>query len=196
MRKNKIRVSVILGIACLSLAAQNAFAKVEEIRGGVFYHNLPTSGKNGGKEKGPDVALQVGFSKLENWTWIGSPQPIATLNLNTQSETSFAALGFNWDFNMNEKWGFSPSFGYAIHNADPLNNPYQPWQSVERRNWDLNEIEFNSRDQFWTSLAFERKIDEKTSVYLAFEHLSHGQILGDGQNQGLSNLGILWSKKY
>lgn len=188
----------LFGLIVFGAIATNtpAFAKVEEIRGGVFYHNLPTSGKNGGKEKGPDIALQIGFSKLESWTWLAKPEPIVTLNLNTQSETSFAAIGFNWDFPINENWAFSPSFGYAIHNADPLVNPYQPWQSVERRNWDLNEIEFNSRDQFWTSLAFERKLDNDTSLYLAFEHLSHGQILGEGQNQGLSNLGVLWAKKF
>ncbi len=188
---------VMFGVAVLGVVstAAPAFAKIEEVRIGAFAHNIG-GGKNGGKEKGPDVALQVGFSKLESWTWVGSPEPIVTLNLNTRSETSFVAVGFNWDFAINDKWAFSPSFGYAIHNADPLMNPYQPWQSSERRAWDLNEIEFNSRDQFWTSLAFERKLDEKSSLYVAFEHLSHGQILGEGQNQGLSNIGVMWARKY
>lgn len=192
----KINIS-LFSAAMLGMVAtgSTAYAKVEEVRGGAFAHNIG-GGKNGGKEKGPDIALQIGFSKLESWTWLAKPEPIVALNLNTQSETSFAAIGFNWDFPINENWAFSPSFGYAIHNADPLVNPYQPWQSAERRNWDLNEIEFNSRDQFWTSLAFERKLDNDTSLYLAFEHLSHGQILGEGQNQGLSNLGVLWAKKF
>lgn len=174
----------------------NANAQISEVRGGLMYHNLGIVAKQGGKEKGPDLVGQVVFDEFESLDWLKNPSPILALSLNLAGETSYAAIGLNWDFKMSENWAFAPSFGYAVHNADPLTNPYQPWESVPRQKFDDEELAFGSRDLFWTSLAFSRKISSDTKIYISYEHLSHGQVLGKGVNQALDNIGVLFAKEF
>lgn len=189
----------LLGALVIFIGANlstNAIAQVAEVRGGLIYHNIGIVKKQGGKEKGPDIEGQVIFNQLESLTWLAKPRPIVALNLNLAGETSFAAIGLNWDIKASENWVFSPSFGYSVHNADPLTNPYTPAQSVPRQKFDDEELALGSRDLFWTSLAFGRRISDDTKVFIAYEHLSHGQVLGKGVNQALDNIGIYWAKEF
>jgi lipid A 3-O-deacylase len=47
-----------------------------------------------------------------------------------------------------------------------------------------------SRDLFRTSLALTWDLSESFAVQGIYEHLSHGQILGSGRNQGLDEIGV------
>jgi len=47
-----------------------------------------------------------------------------------------------------------------------------------------------SEDLFRTSLAINRELRDGWGVQFIFEHLSHGQVLGNGRNQGLDEVGV------
>ena len=47
-----------------------------------------------------------------------------------------------------------------------------------------------SDDLFRTSLALTYDFNEDWAAQLMYEHYSHGQILGNGRNQGMDNIGI------
>ena len=63
--------------------------------------------------------------------------------------------------------------------GDPRNDP------ISR-----SKIYFGSRDLFRTSFALNRDVTDKWGVQVMFEHLSHGQVLGEGRNQGIDNVGV------
>lgn len=193
MKKN---LKIVLLGACASLFASAANAEITEARFGVMYHNLGVVRKQAGKEKGPDVAIQVAFNKIQKWKAIGKPRPIVTANINTRGETSFAAAGLNWHNKLSKNWAFEPSFGLAIHNADPLTNPYPPNMSAERYAFSHEKLALGSRELFWTSFAFSRKIGDDKKVFITYEHLSNGQILHHGANEGLDNIGLMFAKTF
>jgi lipid A 3-O-deacylase len=173
-----------------------AIAKINEIRSGLMQHNVGIVKKQGGKENGPDLEGQIIFDKIDLLKKIGNPKSMIAINLNSAGETSFAAIGMNWQKEFSQNWIFSPSFGYAIHSGSPLENPYQPWESDARLKFEHEELALGSRDLFWSQIAIGRKISKSTKIYIAYEHLSHGYIIGNGVNQGLDNIGVLYSKTY
>ena len=63
--------------------------------------------------------------------------------------------------------------------GDPRNDPIS-----------AETVFFGSRDLFRTSLALNRDLSDRWGAQLMFEHLSHGQILGSGRNQGTDNVGV------
>ena len=53
-----------------------------------------------------------------------------------------------------------------------------------------DHVLLGSRDLFRTTLGLHHQINETWGVELMYEHLSHGQVLGKGRNQGLDNIGV------
>jgi lipid A 3-O-deacylase len=47
-----------------------------------------------------------------------------------------------------------------------------------------------SRDLFRTTFALEREFGPHWGAQLHYEHMSHGQILDQGRNQGLDYVGV------
>ena len=51
-------------------------------------------------------------------------------------------------------------------------------------------IYFGSKDLFRTGLALNRDFGPNWGMQVLYEHLSHGQILGNGRNQGVDSVGV------
>lgn len=191
------------GIALLGMCGtpDMALAQVSEARVGLLQHNIRLGDpKNADKESGPDLQGELLFDSPSWLSWAGAPRPSLLASLNTAGETSYAALSLEWQFPITERFSFNASFGYAVHNGDPLVNPYAPADSDRRARFNREELALASRDLFRTSLSVGYTLNERWRVYGVVEHLSHGEILaeggGDSKNAGLDNIGIRFGRTF
>ncbi|HAW57089.1 MAG TPA: hypothetical protein DCX29_20120, partial [Hyphomonas sp.] len=123
-----------------------------------------------------------------------SPKPYVMGSLSTNSNTSFGGVGLHWSFPFSDKWSFEPSVGYVLHDGE-LNSPF-PQGSPEGDAFTEDHVLLGSRDLFRTTFGLHYDINEAWGAELLYEHLSHGQILGNGRNQGLDNIGVRISYKF
>ena len=188
-----ISARIYAGLATLGflLASPTAQAKVNEVRGALYAHNIKTNvSKNAGKEDGPDVQAEVLWDSPSWLRFAASPRPSAVISINTHGETSFAGVGLDWSFPIGTRFSVDPYLGYVIHTGDPLDNPYPPSDSARRAKFNAEELALGSRDLFRLGFAVGYRHTEKWTSSIVYEHLSHGHILGGSKNQGLDNVGI------
>lgn len=182
----KIALCAVIGAAGLACAGQ-AHA-LEEVRFGVMAHNIEViDGKNAGKEDGPNVSAEVLFASPRALAFALSPRPYVMGSVNVSGATSFIAAGLSWKFGA-PTWAIEPSFGYAVHDGE-VKNPFPNGDPRATAFSDANLL-LGSRDLFRTGLSLTRTITPRWSGQVHYEHLSHGQILGSGRNQGVDQLGV------
>lgn len=177
-------------IASFAILSASASAQsVEEVRLGIMDHNVCVLDcDNADKEGGPNINGEIVFSSPEFLKLIGSPRPYVVGSVNTAGDTNFGGAGLHWNWDFAKGWSLEPGFGYAVHDGelefpfpqgDPRNNPISE-----------SKVFFGSRDLFRSSLSLNKDLTGPWGVQLMYEHLSHGQILGNGRNQGLDNIGV------
>lgn len=180
------------GLAAFSAAlamAPAADAGVDEIHLGVMAHNICiTNCKNADKEDGPNAEFQVSFDSPGFLQWAFSPQPYIIASVNTAGETSHAGVGLEWRWDFAENWALEPGVGYVIHDGE-TNNPYANG-TPEAAQFADEHVLLGSRDLFRTSLALTHDFAGPWEAQIMFSHLSHGQIVGNGRNQGMDQIGI------
>lgn len=189
--------SKLLGVACAAcvlagpaLTGPALAGPLEEARLGVMAHNIcVTDCKNADKEDGVNVNGDLVFSSPGFLAWAFEPRPYVMASVNTAGETSYAGAGLEWRWRFAEGWELQPGVGYVIHNNDDLDNPFPP-SDPRRGPYQDENLLLGSEDLFRTSLGVSRDFNETWALQLSFEHLSHGQILGSGRNQGLDELGV------
>ncbi|ACT60070.1 acyloxyacyl hydrolase [Hirschia baltica] len=161
---------------------------LDSVRFGILDHNVQVlTPKNSNKEPGVNISAEVRFSQLDilGNTW--SPHPYAMVSANTKGSTSYIAAGFEWDFEFAKGWHFQPGLGYAIHSGE-LDSEGDT--AAQRAVFESTHLLLGSRDLFRTSFALSKDINEQWGVQLIYDHLSHGQMLGNGRNQGLDDVGL------
>lgn len=174
--------------AIMALAPQ-AHAGVNEVHVGVMQHNICVLDcKNADKEDGPNVEFQVSFDSPDFLHWAGSPQPYIMASVNTAGDTSFGGFGLEWRWDFAEGWAIEPGVGYVIHDGT-TENPY-PGGSQANVDFSRDHLLLGSEDLFRTSIGLTRDFEGPWEGQLFFEHLSHGQIIGSGHNQGIDQIGI------
>jgi lipid A 3-O-deacylase len=167
----------------------SALAQVDSVRFGVMEHNIQViDGKNADKEIGANIHAEVRFSSPEVLAGAGAPHPYAMVSVNTDGNTGFAAVGLQWDWEFAPGWRIEPGFGYAVHNG-ATQNKFPPGTQAAV-DFSRSRVLLGSRDLFRSSLALTRDLGERWAVQAIYEHLSHGQILGTGRNQGLDEIGV------
>ncbi len=183
----------LTGAAALALAAQSASAEiVQEVRFGVLEHNIcVTNCDNANSEEGVNVQAEIVFDRPGFFKYLLNPRPFIVGSYNTAGNTSFGGFGLVWQWQFSKRFALEPSLGYVIHTgAIDVPLPIGPPENTAINDaFDENNVLFGSRDLFRTTLALNYDITERLGVQLIFEHLSHGQILGDGRNQGNDSLG-------
>lgn len=174
--------------AALALAPAAAQA-VESVHVGVLAHNVcVTDCKNANKEDGPVVELQLDWGSPDFLNWAGSPRPYAVASINPSGDASFAGIGLEWRWEFAEGWAVEPGVGYVIHDGE-VENPYPPGDP-QAQVFSADHVLLGSRDLFRTSIGLTRELSGPWEAQLFFSHLSHGQILGTGRNQGMDQAGI------
>ncbi|MEL6662931.1 MAG: acyloxyacyl hydrolase [Pseudomonadota bacterium] len=178
-----------LAVCAATLPAMAEAQLVEEVRVGVLQHNICVIDcKNANKEDGPTVEGELVFASPGVFRYILSPRPYAIASINTAGDTSYGGAGLVWNFDFAEGWSLEPSLGYVIH--DGANESPFPQGSPESEVFANENVFLGSDDLFRTGLALNRDFGENWGGQLVYEHLSHGQILGDGRNQGLDSAGV------
>jgi lipid A 3-O-deacylase len=187
-----------IGVAAFGAAmmlAPAANAGVDEIHVGVMQHNIcVTDCKNADKEDGPNVEFQVSFDSPGFLEWAFAPQPYIMASVNTAGETSFGGVGLEWRWNFAENWAIEPGVGYVVHDGE-TNNPFANG-TPEAAAFADEHVLLGSEDLFRTSVALTYDFAGPWEAQLLFEHLSHGQILGNGRNQGLDEIGIRFGYQF
>ncbi len=88
-----------------------------------------------------------------------------------------------WRWEFADGWAFEPAFGYIIHDGE-IDNPF-PGTSAEGVAFEEEHQLLGSRDLVRSSFALEREFSDRFAAQLYWRHMSHGQILDEGRNQGL-----------
>ena len=179
---------VCVGFAAL-LTAPAAVAQIDSARLGVMDHNIClTDCKNADKESGANINGELRFASPGFLSWALSPHPYVMASINTDGNTSYGGVGLEWDFKFADRWHFENGVGYVIHDG-AINNPF-PSGTQAAVDYSSDHVLLGSKDLFRTSLALTYDVTETLAVQAIYEHLSHGQILGEGRNQGLDEFGI------
>lgn len=182
--------------AAAVLVAPAATAQVSSVALGVMKHNICVSDcKNADKESGVNINGELRFDSPDFLGWAFSPHPYLIASVNTDGNTSYGGVGLEWDFAFAEGWHFEPGIGYVIHDG-AVNNPF-PSGTQAAVDYSADHVLLGSEDLFRTSLALTWDIGETWALQGIYEHLSHGQILGEGRNQGLDEIGmrVVWRFK-
>jgi lipid A 3-O-deacylase len=158
-------------------------------------HNIcVTNCKNADKEGGPNVELQVSFDSPQFLHWAGSPQPYLMASVNTAGDTSFGGFGLEWRWTFADNWALEPGVGYVVHDGE-VNNPYANG-TQEAADFAEEHVLLGSEDLFRTSLGLTYDFAGPWEAQVLFEHLSHGQIIGSGRNQGMDEIGIRFGYQF
>lgn len=166
-----------------------AHAKIEEFRIGAVGNIRSDQGDIvEGKEEGVNVELEIVSNSPDFLNIIGSPRPYAMASINTDEGVSFGGVGLIWRWEFADGWAFEPGFGYIIHDGE-LDNPF-PGASPEGVAFEADHQLLGSRDLFRSSFALEREFGDRAAMQLYWQHMSHGQILDTGRNQGLDYVGL------
>lgn len=188
--------STLLATTVMSMLIGSANAGIlEEVRVGVLQQNICVLDcDNADKEDGPDISAELVFKSPDFLSWAFSPRPYLGTTLNVAGETSFYGGGLQWSFEPFDGWHIEPGLGYFYH--DGYNsNPFVQG-TPESTAFGEEHVLMGSDDLFRTSLALTKDFTEKWSGQLLYEHFSHGQILGEGRNQGMDNVGVRVAYKF
>ncbi len=186
------------GIAAFGAAlmmAPQAQAGVDEVHVGVMAHNICVINcKNADKEDGPNIEFQVSFDSPSFLDWAGSPQPYMMASINTAGNTSFGGVGLEWRWNFADNWALEPGLGVVVHNGEN-DNPF-PNGSPEAAAFAEEHVQLGGDVLFRTSIGLTYDFAGPWEAQLFYEHLSHGQILSSGRNQGLDEFGIRFGYQF
>lgn len=189
----KLLSATFLMAAALAPAAH---AKVEEMRiGAVGNIRLDQGELTEGKHEGANVELELVSSSPDFLNLIGSPRPYMLASINTDEDgVAFGGLGLIWRWEFADGWAFEPGFGYVVHDGE-LDNPFAPLSPESVAFEEDNQL-LGSRDLFRTTFALEREFGPHNALQLYWQHMSHGQILDTGRNQGLDYVGVRYLYRF
>ncbi|MBL1431371.1 MAG: acyloxyacyl hydrolase [Robiginitomaculum sp.] len=190
-----IQISLFTCGLLLGLFSGSALAQVEEIRFAVLDHDVNVTGNGaGGKEGGVNIAGEVVFASPQFLTWAYSPRPFVNLSINTDGLTNFGGAGLAWQTDIGSKYFAEFDFGIVYHDGI-TSLPTNPSDPVRIR-LDATRVILGSDLLFRSVFGFGVHVNDQWDASIVFEHLSHGQILGKGRNEGLDNIGIRLSRKF
>ena len=178
-------VAVIAGaIWSVSAAAQ----PVSEVRVGVFDHDVAYNEGSGGKESGFNVQLEAVFASPGLLKPLLSPRPYLNFSWNSAGATNFGGGGVTWTTPRDRRIYGGLDFGVVIHDGIAF-WPDDPSQDPVYARIDEERTVLGSRELFRTTLSASARVTDRIDVQATIEHLSHGQVLGNGRNEGLDNVG-------
>ncbi len=177
----------VAGLLFLASAAKADI--IDEARLGAAIHALDFNGGEPAVEDGVNISGEILFASPGVFRYILSPRPFVHGSLNTVGDTSFYGAGLAWEQHfLGDRFMGEIDFGIARHDGvlepPPLGDP--------RRDAVIaDHALLGSRYLFRVAVAGGVKLGERWRAQVFYEHLSNGQILGDGpHNQGLDNLGV------
>lgn len=168
---------------------------LEEVRLNVLVHDVNLTGNGaGGKEGGADIQGELVFSSPAFLSWAGKPRPYLHGSVNTAGETNFGGAGLSWMQDFSSIFYGEFEFGLEIHDGI-VHLPPDP-ADPKRIRLDATRVILGSRVLFRPTFVLGAHLSERWDAAFVFEHMSHGQILARGRNEGLDNLGVRLAYKF
>jgi len=186
----------VLVAALLHSAPATALAP-EELRFGVVAHNVSffRDDDEQSAERGPNLEVEIVLRAPRALRRIGSPRPYAMMSVNLNGDTSYAAAGLQWRIPLQGRWTLEAGLGVAVHDG-ALRNPYASTDARHGR-YEREHQLLGTRVLYRESVALERRVDQRRSIALVYEHLSNGgALLGHEHNQSLNQIGMRFSIRF
>lgn len=183
-----MRTQIIAGLAAIASMAGTAHAQVSEVRVGIVAHDLARS-----IEDGVQISGQLVFDSPDFMSPLWSPRPYLYGSFNSAGNTNLGSAGLLWTGNFANGFSLDGGFGIAYH--DGVRDVSQlPPNDPDRIRLAGSRALLGSRFLFHTQLGLDYAVTPRVAVGVYYEHFSNGQILGQGRNQGLDEIGarISW----
>jgi lipid A 3-O-deacylase len=162
---------------------------LDKLHVGVMAHNICIQNcDSSGREEGPNVELQLGWESPPMLDFAFSPKPYVVASVNVAGDTSYVGAGLDWEWKVTEDWSIEPGVGYIVHDGE-TELPY-PSGTPEAAAFTEEHVLLGSRDLFRLSINVTRDLPGPWEAQFQVVHISHGQILGSGRNQGLDQAGL------
>ncbi len=189
------RVVAAWAALCILAPAAARAAGLEEVRLNVLVHDVNLTGNGaGGKEGGADIQGELVFTSPGFLAWVGKPRPYLHGSVNTAGETNFGGAGLSWMQDFSPVFYGEFQFGLEIHDGI-VNLPPNPGDP-KRIRLDATRVILGSRVLFRPTFVLGVHLSDRLDAAFVFEHMSHGQILARGRNEGLDNLGLRLAYKF
>lgn len=184
-RSNARPVQMAAAVACLATLCLPAQAHSQEhtgeVRVAVMQHDVLHL-ESGDRESGVNLEVAVLSRPIAALGALRQPRAYVSGSLNSDGDTNFASVGLSWRRSLSRRLSGGLQFGYAVHNG--LLDTDDP---VEAR----SHLLLGSRDLFRTAVGVDWTVSEDAKIGLQWVHLSHGEILGSGRNQGIDSAGLV-----
>lgn len=191
---------IIVGAALAAALALGGAAQAHELFAGVYAHGL---GTKQGQEGGADLMLGVRSERIQGLPWLFKPAVHGMISLNSNVDTHFVAVGLNWPIPIlgSDRWYLRPGIGLAYTTGEAgIGNAFEPGISpaerARRQRLSATRIDFGSSVLFEPELALGYRINDAWKVEASYVHLSNGQILAQGKNQGVDDVGVRLSRRF
>lgn len=192
-----------------------ASAQISEVRAGLAEHDIRVIGNIAPRETSVAINAEIIFDEPEFLKWALSPQPYIGGTVNVGGGTSYGGAGLLWRQNLGDRFYGDFAFGLVAHDGtnqsripDDLrlaiqgldrNSPIPLEVRSALSDYFLTRsktIEYGSRVLFRQQLTLGYRIDSQWAAEGFFEHISHGQILSDGPNDGSDAAGFRVNRKF
>ena len=177
-----------------ALLALSGAAQAGEVFGGLYAHGVGTKQS---QEGGADLQLGVRSDRIESLWWLFKPSVHGVIGINSNVPTDFVAVGLNWPIPIlgSKQWYIRPGIGFAYTTGQAdIGSAQDPSVSAavraRRAYLARTRIDFGSQDLFEPELSVGYKLNDKWQIEASYVHLSNGQILHSGKNQGLDDVGL------
>ena len=200
---DQMRINGIAALAALVSTGVAAPAMAGEAWVGAYAHDITFVGETlglgaAGKEDGTNFHIGYRTDRLDSFPdWMGGPRAHVFASINSGDDTSYVAAGLNWHVPLGDSGRFylQPGFGLAWQDSyDTLPSYSEPGLTQAEIDYRVGlrstKIEFGSKVLFQPELALGMNLSDRTAVELSYVHLSNGQILAQGKNEGLDELGV------
>ena len=185
----------VAAIAACAVLAYGAAAQAGELMAGLYAHGV---GVKQSQEGGVDPLLGYRTDQIDALWWLGKPAVHVIVAGNTNVSTDFIAAGFDWRFNIggrDSRWYIQPGIGMAYTTGKhDIGNAFAPGLSAAERDrrFHLSQtrIDFGDPVLFEPELALGYRISPRWNAEISYVHLSNGEILHHGENQGLDDIGL------
>ncbi len=183
------------GLALAGALLLGGQASAGELMAGVYGHDLGAASREGGA----DFLVGWRSAPVDSLGLIFKPQIHVVAVANTDVPTDWVAVGFDWKIGL-QRLGLPsqlylrPGIGLAYTTGKaglpPVNAPgLSPAETQRRLHLYLTRKDFGSHWEFEPDLALGYRLSPRLAAELSYEHLSNGEILHHGKNQGLDDLG-------
>lgn len=187
-------------ISLLSAMQIASPAVAGEVFAGAYVHDVDDGISYGKFESGTQIVVGARTTALDELALLGKPRIHLLVGVNAAGETSYAAAGLGWRFDLTERLYVQPGIGLAVHTGrvnlpSPDEPGLTPQQRLKRTSDRETRLDLGSRVLFEPELSVGWKATARLSMELSWIHLSHARLAGS-YNPGVGDVGLRLVYRY